>query len=224
VLLCAKLVHKSYVYAVALPIPGADATAATPDTQDTALHLCCRQGMSTVVQALLQQGASLNTANVTRQTPVDIAVQCGHMQLAQALHDRSISSSSSVSSSAHRIQQLRDSGVLSHSATVPTTVAAAIDIDASSSSLEYTEAAADEPMQQQELYAQYSAAHAGASDRESSALMAAVMQQDSSSMQYTDEDHYWRSDHSDAGSDTDDNCISGTNGCSVVTRHRTASA
>jgi ankyrin repeat protein len=189
------------LYVALWTISGADARAVTPDTQDTALHLCCRQGMSAVVQALLQRGASPHTTNATGQTPADVAIQCGHMQLAQALRDRL------SSSSAHRIQQLQDSCVLAY--TVAAIAAAATDSDASSNSLEYTETAADELMQQQELYAQYSAAHAGVSDRQSSsALMAAVLQQENS-MQYTDTD-YWRSDHSDAGSDTDDNCISGT--------------
>jgi ankyrin repeat protein len=186
-----------------LPIPGADTTAAAPETQDTALHLCCRQGMNAVVQALLQRGASPHSTNVTRQTPADVAAQCGHVQLAQSLQGRLRSSSSIL-----RLQQLRDRCVLVY--TVPAGAAAAGDSDASSNSLEYTETAADELMQQQELYAQYSAAHAGASARHSSsALMAAVLPHDN------EDTDFWYSDDSDAGSDTDDNGISGTTAAAV---------
>lgn len=48
----------------------------------TALHLATEQGHTHIVNALLDQGASIDVANSSGETPFDVAVRSGHEELA----------------------------------------------------------------------------------------------------------------------------------------------
>ncbi len=65
---------------------GADPNAGDAETGNTALHEAARQGSrDAVLQRLMDAGASAAKKNKTRQTPLDLAEEAGHVRVAQQL-------------------------------------------------------------------------------------------------------------------------------------------
>ena len=52
---------------------------------DTALHIACRQGHVSVVNLLLENGASLNVCNTQSLTCLEAAVRAGNSEVAMAM-------------------------------------------------------------------------------------------------------------------------------------------
>lgn len=52
---------------------------------DTALHIACRQGHVSIVNLLLENGASLNVCNTQSLTCLEAAVRAGNSEVAMAM-------------------------------------------------------------------------------------------------------------------------------------------